>query len=203
MSKKYRAGVIGRTGRGNYGHGLDRVYLEMEEVEIVAVADDNPDGLIEGGKRLGVSKLYADYREMLKKEKFDIVSVAPRWVAPHRDMVLAVAVAKLVTLILAAQDAQHRIGVTVKDQGLLVKFEWIHGYLSKGTRRVVPQQEREAQERKFGFSVHPNDDHKRWSSSPECLGKVSGNSASFDRNPCRGDRLMNITIVDCPVDIFK
>ena len=90
MSKKYRAGVIGRTGRGNYGHGLDRVYLEMDEVEIVAVADDNPDGLIEAGKRLGVSKLYADYQEMLKREKFDIVSVAPRWVAPHLDMALAV-----------------------------------------------------------------------------------------------------------------
>jgi predicted dehydrogenase len=91
MAKKYRAGVIGRTGRGNYGHGLDRVYLEMDEVEIVAVADDNPEGLKEAGKRLEVSNLYIDYREMLEKEKFDIVSVAPRWLAPHHDMVLAVA----------------------------------------------------------------------------------------------------------------
>jgi len=91
MAKKYRAGVIGRTGRGNYGHGLDRVYLEMDEVEIVAVADDNPEGLKEAGKRLGTSNLYSDYQEMLKKEKFDIVSVCPRWVAPHHDMVLAVA----------------------------------------------------------------------------------------------------------------
>ena len=47
MPKRYRAGVIGRTGRGNYGHGLDRVYLEMEEVDIVAVADDDPAGLEE------------------------------------------------------------------------------------------------------------------------------------------------------------
>ena len=91
MTKKYRAGVIGRTGRGNYGHGLDRVYLEMDEVEIVAVADDNPEGLKEAGKRLGVSKLYSDYREMLSSEQFDIVSISPRWVAPHLQMVLAVA----------------------------------------------------------------------------------------------------------------
>ncbi|MFQ6043277.1 MAG: Gfo/Idh/MocA family protein [Candidatus Poribacteria bacterium] len=91
MTKEYRAGVIGRTGRGNYGHGLDRVYLEMDEVEIVAVADDNPEGLKEAGQRLGTSNLYIDYREMLEKEKFDIVSVAPRWLAPHHDMVLAVA----------------------------------------------------------------------------------------------------------------
>jgi predicted dehydrogenase len=93
MEKIYRAGVIGRTGRGGYGHGLDRVYLGMEEVELVAVADDNPEGLQEAGKRLGVSNLYLDYREMLEKERFDIVSVCPRWVAPHLEMVLAVTAA--------------------------------------------------------------------------------------------------------------
>ena len=31
----YRAGVIGHTGRGNYGHSLDTVYLGMEEIELV------------------------------------------------------------------------------------------------------------------------------------------------------------------------
>ena len=91
MAKKYRAGVIGRTGRGNYGHGLDRVYLEMEEVELVAVADDDPEGLKAAGERLGVSRLYANYGEMLAREQMDIVSVSPRWVAPHVDMVQAVA----------------------------------------------------------------------------------------------------------------
>ena len=88
---KYRAGVIGRTGRGDYGHGLDRVYLYMDEIEIVAIADENTQGLAEAGKRLGVSKLYSDYREMLEKEDLNIVSVCPRWVKPHCEMVLAVA----------------------------------------------------------------------------------------------------------------
>ena len=91
MTRKYRAGIIGRTGRGNYGHGLDQVYLMMDEIEIVAVADDDPEGLKEAGNRMDVSKLYSDYREMLLAEQFDIVSVSPRWVAPHLDMVLAVA----------------------------------------------------------------------------------------------------------------
>ena len=91
MTKRYRAGVIGRTGRGNYGHGLDRVYLQMDDVEIVAVADDDPKGLRAAGERLGVSQLYADYREMLRKEQLDIVSVSPRWVAPHLEMALAAA----------------------------------------------------------------------------------------------------------------
>lgn len=93
MPQRYRAGVIGRTGRGNYGHGLDRVYLEMDEIDITAVADDDPNGLREAGKRLGVLNMYADYRDMLEKEELDIVSICPRWVGQHAEMVQAVAAA--------------------------------------------------------------------------------------------------------------
>lgn len=111
-------------GRGDYGHGLDRVYLEMDEVDLVAVADDNPAGLQEAGKRLGVSNLYRDYREMLARERFDIVSVCPRWVGPHHEMVQAVAEAgacvfleKPMARTLAEADAMiaacERAGVTM------------------------------------------------------------------------------------------
>lgn len=93
MTRRYRAGVIGRTGRGGYGHGLDRVYLEMDHVDIVAVADDDPEGLQEACKRLGVEKRYADYREMLERERFDIVSICPRWLGQHLEMTRAVAAA--------------------------------------------------------------------------------------------------------------
>ena len=31
---RYRAGVIGHTGRGNYGHSLDTVYLGMDEIDL-------------------------------------------------------------------------------------------------------------------------------------------------------------------------
>lgn len=87
----YRAGVIGHTGRGNYGHGLDTVYLDVAETEIVAVADADGVGLNAAGERLKVpaKARYADYREMLRREKLDLVSVAPRWVDQHRDMVIA------------------------------------------------------------------------------------------------------------------
>lgn len=91
MPKRYRAGVIGRTGRGGYGHGLDTVYRHMDEVDIVALADDDPDGLRAAGQRLGVDKLYSDYREMLRREWFDIVSVCPRWLGQHAEMVADVA----------------------------------------------------------------------------------------------------------------
>jgi predicted dehydrogenase len=89
--KTYRVAVIGRTGKGNYGHGLDRVWVKHPRAEIVAVADDDPKGRAEAVGRLGAKTGYADYREMLAKEKPEIVSVATRWVDPHRDMVVACA----------------------------------------------------------------------------------------------------------------
>ena len=88
---KYRVCVIGRTGRGNYGHGLDVVWNEISEAEVVAVADEDPKGRAEAARRLGGAKAYADYREMLAKERPQIVSVAPRWIDCHRDMALACA----------------------------------------------------------------------------------------------------------------
>ena len=39
MSAKYKAAIIGHTGQGDYGHGLDVVYVDMPDVEVVAVAD--------------------------------------------------------------------------------------------------------------------------------------------------------------------
>lgn len=91
MPKRYRAGVIGCTGRGGYGHSLDTVYLDMDEIDLVAVADEDPVGLEEAGRRLGVEKRYTDYRDMLRKEWFDIVSICSRWPERHLEMVLEVA----------------------------------------------------------------------------------------------------------------
>ena len=89
--KTYRVAVIGRTGKGNYGHGLDTVWLGMDRVELVAVADENEAGRKAAAGRLKVKNAYADYREMLAKEKPHIVSVADRWLDEHRNMVVACA----------------------------------------------------------------------------------------------------------------
>jgi predicted dehydrogenase len=91
MAKKYRVAVIGRTGRGNYGHGLDVVWKEFDNVEIVAVADPDDKGRSAAAKRLSAKNAYADYRAMLEKEKLQIVSVADRHLDQHRDMVVACA----------------------------------------------------------------------------------------------------------------
>ncbi len=91
MPKTYRIGVIGRTGHGDYGHGIDTVWLDLPNAQIVGVADDNKDGLAKAGTRLKVDARFADYREMLEKTKPDIVSICPRWIDKHHELVLAVA----------------------------------------------------------------------------------------------------------------
>ncbi len=91
MPKTYRVGVIGRTGRGNYGHGLDSAWLEIPETKIVAVADDDKTGLAAAAKRLNVSQAFADYRAMMDRAGLDIVAVCPRWLDQHRDMAVAAA----------------------------------------------------------------------------------------------------------------
>ncbi len=87
----YRVAVIGRTGRGNYGHGLDMVWLQIPNAQIVAVADENEAGRNAAQKRLGAKNAYADFRQMLQKERPQIVSVADRHLDLHRDMVIACA----------------------------------------------------------------------------------------------------------------
>lgn len=87
----YRIGVIGHTKRGDYGHGIDVVWKEIPGAKIVAVADADPNGLAAAAKRLGVDQAFGDYRAMLDTVKPDIVSVCPRWLDQHRDMVVAAA----------------------------------------------------------------------------------------------------------------
>src|SRR6185436_8585797 len=91
MPKTYRVAVIGRTGKGNYGHGLDVVWNALENVEVVAVADEDEKGRTAAAARLKAKNAYADYRQMLEKERPQIVSVADRYVDLHRDMVIACA----------------------------------------------------------------------------------------------------------------
>lgn len=88
LSRTYRAAAIGSTGRGDFGHGLDRVFVELPGVEFVAIADDDPAGLETAGRRNGVERLYADYRQMLERENLDLVSVGTRHSELHEPLVI-------------------------------------------------------------------------------------------------------------------
>ncbi|MEE2752799.1 MAG: Gfo/Idh/MocA family oxidoreductase [Candidatus Latescibacterota bacterium] len=85
----YRAGAIGRTGRGNFGHGLHKCYSGVPNVELVAIADDDDEGRANALEESGAHRSYADYYEMLEKENLSIVSVCPRWVDCHEEMITA------------------------------------------------------------------------------------------------------------------
>ena len=87
----YRVAVIGHTGHGDYGHGLDVVWRETPGTQIVAVADANEKGLTAAVQRLGRPKGYLDYRKMLDEVKPDLLSICPRWLDQHHDMVVAAA----------------------------------------------------------------------------------------------------------------
>ena len=91
MAKDRKVGIIGHTGRGNYGHQLDVCWREVEEAMIVGVADPDEKGRAEAKQRLGAPVAFADYRELLDKTKPDIVSICPRHPDQHRDMFLAAA----------------------------------------------------------------------------------------------------------------
>uniref|UniRef100_A0A7C2PHZ1 Gfo/Idh/MocA family oxidoreductase n=1 Tax=Schlesneria paludicola TaxID=360056 RepID=A0A7C2PHZ1_9PLAN len=91
MAKSYRVAVIGRTGKGNYGHGIDTVWSALPNVEVVAVADEHEVGRRTALQRTKAKTAYADFREMLETERPEIVAIGPRWIDQHRDMMLAAA----------------------------------------------------------------------------------------------------------------
>lgn len=91
MSEPLRVAVIGRTGKGNYGHGIDTVWGAIPSVKLVAVADENEAGLTSAKQRLKSPAAYANYREMLEKERPQIVGIGPRWIDQHAELAIAAA----------------------------------------------------------------------------------------------------------------
>lgn len=72
MTKILRAAVI---GAGSMGRNHARVYAEMDDVDLVAVADSTADVLAKVAQRHRV-RTYTDYHEMLDREQLDLVSIA-------------------------------------------------------------------------------------------------------------------------------
>ena len=86
---RYRVGVI---GCGSIGRAHAYGWTNSERTELVALADITPAARDEFGEEFGVpeSGRYADFREMVAKEKPDIVSVC-LWHGQHASTVIAVA----------------------------------------------------------------------------------------------------------------
>lgn len=82
-----KAAVIGHTGRGDYGHGLENIFQNREVV--VAVADPDATGRARIAEKIKALRQYADYRELLEKERPNLVSVAMRHADQHHAIILA------------------------------------------------------------------------------------------------------------------
>jgi len=91
MQKIYRVGIIGSTGRGNYGHGVDMAFTKLDNVKIVSIADPDDGGRTQAQQRTGAGESYADFRKMLATEKLDIVAICTRWIDQHHAMLMAAA----------------------------------------------------------------------------------------------------------------
>lgn len=87
--EKLRAAVIGHTGRGGYGHGMDLVFAGRDGIEVAAVADFDDRGREAAVRRCNAARGYADFHEMIEKERPQLVSIAPRMTAERREMLLA------------------------------------------------------------------------------------------------------------------
>jgi predicted dehydrogenase len=85
----YRVALIGHTGRGNYGHGLDTMWQHLPNTQVVALADADPKGLAAAKTKLKIDRAYSDYNTMLNEVKPDLVAIGPRHIDQHLAMVLA------------------------------------------------------------------------------------------------------------------
>lgn len=89
VEEQVRVAVIGHTGRGNYGHGLDTMWQQIPEARICGVADADPEGLAAAVRLLKPEAGYSDYHQLLAEQRPTVVAIAPRHVDQHRDMLLA------------------------------------------------------------------------------------------------------------------
>ena len=83
---KLKAGVIGCGGRGqSQARGY---HISSPDVDLVACADPVEGARAAFAEKFGVSRTYSDYRQMLEKEKPDIVSVAT-WTPLHKEITIS------------------------------------------------------------------------------------------------------------------
>ncbi len=88
---KMRACVIGDGNQGMYGHSMHLAWATREDVEVVGLADPNEETRAKASASAKAQRTYADYREMLEKEKPELVVVGPRFTIHHKEYLLACA----------------------------------------------------------------------------------------------------------------
>ena len=70
------AAVIGHTGSGGFGRGLDTVFQRLDGVRLEALADGNASTVEKSRLHSGAPSGYQSYEEMLQEERVDLASVS-------------------------------------------------------------------------------------------------------------------------------
>lgn len=119
--KKLRIGLV---GAGNIARVHLEAYKNVENAEIVALCDINPETLAETAKMFGIEKTYTDEAEMLKNEELDACDVAV-WNCSHASCsIMALNAGKHVLcekpMATNAKEAQEMIDAAKKNNKLLM-----------------------------------------------------------------------------------
>jgi predicted dehydrogenase len=114
-ARQWTVCILGHTGRGNYGHGLEIAFQGTPGVVIAAVADPVADGREKAAARSGALRQYADYREMLQKEDPDIAVIGLR----HLDQ--RVAMAEAIGKLRAHVLMEKAVAATLEDGDAMIR----------------------------------------------------------------------------------
>ena len=71
-----KAAVVGQTGAGDFGHGLDTVFQRLDGVRFFALADLNSETVDDSTVHAGAPAGCSDFAEMLEKESPDLFCIA-------------------------------------------------------------------------------------------------------------------------------
>ncbi len=130
QSEKLHICIIGDTKQGGFGHDLHLAWALRDDVEIVGLSDPDEAGRAKRAAECGAQRTYADYRDMLEKERPELVTVCPRTTVNHKDYVLAAAAAgahgfieKPLAMDLAEADAMAA-AVDAKRLKWSIAFNW-------------------------------------------------------------------------------
>jgi len=77
--KPHTVAIIGYTGHGGFGHAWDLAWNRVPGVQVLAVSDPDEAGRARARQRSSALRAYADYRQMLERERPSIVSISLRW----------------------------------------------------------------------------------------------------------------------------
>jgi len=92
MSKTRRIGVVDycrNQSRG--GHGTHLAFAGLPNIEIVAVADPDPESRHASQRETGAPRQYAEWGELLDREEPDILCVCSRLPTQHLDVIVGAA----------------------------------------------------------------------------------------------------------------